>query len=69
MGQPYIYTGEDSEYHKNGETYYVIETGMHWYKEFGFVVWITTEENKHTTDIDYGMSMSVGYFKGNFWKP
>lgn len=61
-----IYTGEDNECHKNGETYTVIETGNHWMKELGYVIWVTTEEYKDTRDIDYGMSCSIGYFNGNF---
>jgi hypothetical protein len=69
LKQPYIYTGKDRESYKNGETYYVIETGYHWIKELGYVVWMTNEEYKDTTDIDYGVSMSVGDFHNNFWKP
>jgi hypothetical protein len=68
IGQPFIYTGKDNESHKNGETYHVIETGKHWIKEYGFVIWVTTEEDKHTKDIDYCMSCSIGYFNKNFWK-
>jgi hypothetical protein len=68
IGQPYIYTGKDSESHKNGETYRVVETGNHWIKELGFVIWVTTEEHKNTKDIDYCMSCSVDYFHGHFWK-
>lgn len=66
--QPYIYIGKDDEEHKNGETYYVIETGNHWIKEYGFVVWVTTEEDRLTKDIDYCISMSVDYFNENFWR-
>lgn len=69
MGQPYIYKGKDTENHLNGETYHVIETGQHWIKEYGFVIWMTTEEYKDTKDIDLGHSMSVEYFNGHFWKP
>jgi hypothetical protein len=69
IGQPFIYTGEDSESYKNGGTYHVIQTGNHWNKEYGFVIWMTTEEYRDTTDIDLGCSMSVEYFNNTFWKP
>lgn len=69
VGQPYIYMGENNSSHKNGETYYVIETGNHWIKEYGFVVWMTTEEDRFTKDIDYGCSVDMDYFRKYFWKP
>ena len=68
MGQKYIYVGKDTEYHKNGKTYSVIETGEHWMKELGFVIWVTTEEYPNTTDIDYGIAVDVTYFKTCFWR-
>jgi len=68
IGQPYRYTGKNTESHKNGETYYIVETGQHWIKEYGFVIWITTEEDRFTKDIDYCMSCSPTYFNSHFWK-
>lgn len=67
--QEYIYVGRDTEFHKKGETYYVVETGYHWVKEYGFVIWVATKENRNLNDLDLCWSMSVDYFNGNFWKP
>lgn len=66
IGQKFIYVGKDNECHKSGETYRVIGTGYHWIREYGFVVWMTTEHYKNTCDIDYGMAMSASSFNGNF---
>lgn len=68
MGQKYIYVGKNNEFHKNGETYSIIETGEHWIKAFGYVIWMTTAEYPNTNDIDYGLSVDVSYFKSNFWR-
>jgi hypothetical protein len=68
IAQPYIYIGEDDHDHKLGEIYRVVETGYHWIKEAGFVIWVTTEEYKDTTDKDYCMAVGVKYFNENFWK-
>lgn len=62
----YMFIGEDNEDHLCGEFYTVIETGWHWIKEFGHVIWVTTEEDRNTTDIDYGLSCSIDYFQKNF---
>ncbi|MNJ90059.1 hypothetical protein D3C87_76510 [compost metagenome] len=67
--QKYIYVGKDNDCHKNGKTYVVIDTGYHWIKEYGFVVWMTYEDCTRTDDIDLGISMDLGYFNSSFWKP
>lgn len=66
--QPYIYTGRDDEHFTNGETYYVIESGYHWIKEWGFGLWITNDDDKTTTDIDYGVFLSKEDFRKSFWQ-
>lgn len=68
IDQRYLYTGEDTSTFKNGESYRVVATGDHWIKEYGFVVWMTTEEDKDTNDIDFCCSLDLTYFKKNFWK-
>lgn len=68
IGESYVYIGKNNECHKKGHTYHVIETGQHWDKEYGFVIWVTTEEYPNVVDIDYGCSCSLDYFRKNFWK-
>lgn len=66
--QDYYYIGESYREHIQGEKYTVVETGFHWHKEFGYVVWITTESDKDTRDVDYCMSCDVNWFHENFKK-
>lgn len=64
--EEYVYVGVDTEYHICGEFYTVVSTGFHWCKELGYVIWITTEEDKNTRDVDYCMSISPEQFKNTF---
>lgn len=50
------YIGNDTELHKKGNQYTVIESGFHWMKELGYVIWVTTDEHPDTRDYDCGMS-------------
>ncbi len=68
VGESYIYTGKDNISHKNGKTYQVVSIGEHWVKEFGNVIWVTTEKYGDTLDIDYCHSYSPKYFKHHFYK-
>lgn len=66
IGQSYIFTGDDVNEHKNGETFYVVETGQHWYKEVGLGIWLSNDDQER--DVDYCWAVSPGYFNSNFWK-
>lgn len=68
IGQKYIYVGQNNQEFTNGESYRVIMSGLHWEKDYGFVVWMTTDNFPDTTDCDYGCSMSLPYFTQNFWR-
>lgn len=68
FGTKYMYIGKTNEDHTLGEYYLVTETGMHWFRKLGMCVWVTTNEVPNTTDPDYCMSCSPGYFSGNFTK-
>jgi|GEM_PF-4649804 len=68
INQPYIYIDQDCSSFTNGNTYRVIETGQHWYKEFGLCVWMTNDECPNTKDADYGTSVSIDEFHKCFWK-
>lgn len=68
MGQEFIYTGRDTEFHKKGNEYRIIETGEHWIKSAGFTIWMTTEEYPDTHDTNLGYDFSPSDFKRWFWK-
>lgn len=52
--EKYYYTGISDEYFTTGKQYKVIETGRHWFKEWGYGAWMTTDDYPDTKDIDYG---------------
>lgn len=66
-GTEYFYIGQNTNTHQHGQIYQVVETGIHWIKEFGVVVWITTEENKQTRDIDDCQAFRLDVFHRLFW--
>lgn len=61
-GEKYYYVGESDEYFTQGEQYTVIETGIHWYKDWGDVAWMTSDDCPNTTDIDYGVAVDIDSF-------
>lgn len=60
-----MYIGKTSEWHQLGEEYLAIESGFHWLKHVGFVIWVTNE-HYHTTDTDFCTEFTVKEFKKNF---
>lgn len=67
-GKKYIYLGKNEERYTNGSTYKFIESGYHWRKEWGFVVWMTTNEYPDSMDTDYGCAFPPAEFKRYFWE-
>ena len=53
INEKYYYTGLNSDYFTNGKRYKVVETGQHWFKEWGEGAWMTTDEYPNTSDVDY----------------
>lgn len=68
QGKKYIYLGKNSELHTHGSTYRFIESGYHWWKELGFVIWVTTNEYPNSKDSDFGCAFPPAEFKRYFWE-
>ncbi|ENR4630960.1 hypothetical protein ACEVOE_000399 [Staphylococcus pseudintermedius] len=61
--EKYYYIGTNNEYFTCGEQYIVVETGQHWFKEWGQGIWFTTDETPNTKDIDYCCFISYDDFE------
>lgn len=67
--QAYIYAGEDNEDYINGETYYIAGIEDERINGYEVTIWVTTEENRLTNDIDYCCPFDLNLFERHFWKP
>ncbi|AJD93113.1 hypothetical protein JMA_37950 (plasmid) [Jeotgalibacillus malaysiensis] len=56
------YIGNDTEYHKKGTIYRILGSDFHWWKELGYVIWVTTDEYPDANMIDLGMSFQPEEF-------
>ena len=68
IGKKYIYLGKNNDLYTHGSTYKFIESGYHWWKEIGFVFWVTTDAYPDTKDSDMGCAFSPADFKRLFWE-
>lgn len=63
IGEKYYYIDESNEYFTQGCQYTVVEVNRHWwFKDYGFVAFMTNDEYLNTNDIDFCIACDLNEF-------
>lgn len=63
INEKYYYIGESNEYFTKGCQYKVVEVSEHWwFKQLGFVIFITNDEYPNTKNIDFCIACDLFEF-------